>query len=85
MKSVKSVKSEKTNPNKETKNKGHGAGGANTNLFGKNFEDKTNNMKILQENGYTTTNVAKKSKKKHYYFLEKNLAIKQLFSYCKAD
>lgn len=66
------------NSKDSTKNKGHGAGGANTNLFGKKFEDKTNNMKRLQENGYTTTNVAKKSKKKHDYFLEKTFSDKTI-------
>ena len=33
-------------------NKGTGAGGANTNLNGKKFEDKTNNIPRLFENGY---------------------------------
>ncbi len=36
---------------KET-NKGTGAGGANTNVFGKQFEDKTNNEERLLEQGY---------------------------------
>jgi hypothetical protein len=34
-------------------NKGTGAGGANTNLYGKKFEDKTNNELRLLEQGYT--------------------------------
>ena len=33
-------------------NKGTGAGGANTNLYGKKFEEKTNNLPRLLENGY---------------------------------
>lgn len=37
-------------------NKGTGAGGANTNLNGKKFEDKTNNIPRLFENGYEIKN-----------------------------
>jgi hypothetical protein len=33
-------------------NKGTGAGGSNTNLYGKKFEDKTNNKPRLLEDGY---------------------------------
>ena len=35
-------------------NKGTGAGGANTNFYGKKFEDKTNNQNRLLEMGYIT-------------------------------
>ena len=34
-------------------NKGSGAGGANTNYYGKKFEEKTNNQQRLSEMGYT--------------------------------
>ena len=33
-------------------NKGTGAGGSNTNYYGKKFEDKTNNKNRLLQNGY---------------------------------
>jgi hypothetical protein len=34
-------------------NKGTGAGGSNTNYYGKKFEDKTNNQQRLLSKGYT--------------------------------
>jgi hypothetical protein len=37
-------------------NKGTGAGGANTNLYGKKFEEKTNNQNRLLEIGYIQSN-----------------------------
>lgn len=43
-------------------NKGSGAGGANTNYYGKKFEEKTNNEKRLLEVGYTRF----EEKKKYY-------------------
>ena len=43
-------------------NKGTGAGGANTNLNGKKFEDKTNNIPRLFENGYEKIILNKKTK-----------------------
>jgi hypothetical protein len=46
-------------------NKGKGAGGANTNCYGKKFEDKTNNQERLIEMGYV------KHLKNGYYYLEK--------------
>lgn len=57
-------------------NKGTGAGGANTNLYGKKFEDKTNNELRLLEQGYTKQYyTTKKSPKKQptpsEYYLSK--------------
>ena len=52
-------------------NKGTGAGGANTNLFGKLFEDKTNNQERLLEMGYTKNSFTKKPKKVYDYYLSK--------------
>ena len=49
-------------------NKGTGAGGANTNYYGKKFEDKTNNEKRLLENGYEKIILNKKSKNGYYLF-----------------
>jgi len=49
-------------------NKGIGAGGANTNYFGKKFEEKTNNESILLNNEYTKTTL---SKKVNDYYLSK--------------
>ena len=52
-------------------NKGTGAGGANTNLYGKKFEDKTNNQERLVEIGYVKNSYAKKQKKANDYYLSK--------------
>jgi len=52
-------------------NKGTGAGGANTNYYGKKFEDKTNNQQRLLENGYTKNSFTKKPKKAYDYYLSK--------------
>jgi hypothetical protein len=49
-------------------NKGTGAGGANTNYYGKKFEEKTNNEKRLLENGYEKVVLNKKSKSGYYLF-----------------
>jgi hypothetical protein len=49
------------------KNRGKGAGGSNTNKFGKKFEEKTNNVSRLLDSGYTKT-CFKKSKT---YYLSK--------------
>ena len=43
-------------------NKGTGAGGANTNYYGKKFEEKTNNQQRLLELGYTKNNFTEKPK-----------------------
>ena len=55
-------------------NKGTGAGGANTNLYGKKFEDKTNNYPNLLEDGYT--HKSNKSNKDKY--LEKDFPDKKI-------
>jgi len=52
-------------------NKGTGAGGANTNYYGKQFEEKTNNQKRLLEMGYTENSFTKKPKKTYDYYLSK--------------
>jgi hypothetical protein len=56
-------------------NKGTGAGGANTNLYGKKFEDKTNNELRLLEQGYTkqyyTDKKFKKTPAPSEYYLSK--------------
>ena len=48
-------------------NKGTGAGGANTNYYGKKFEEKTNNQQRLLEMGYTKNSFTKKPKAYDYY------------------
>jgi len=53
-------------------NKGTGAGGANTNLYGKKFEEKTNNEIRLLADGYTKSSFTKKPKKAYDYYLSKN-------------
>lgn len=49
-------------------NRGTGAGGSNTNLYGIKFEDKTNNQSRLIHDGYICT---KNSSKKYDYYLSK--------------
>jgi hypothetical protein len=53
--------------NQVINNKGTGAGGANTNFYGKKFEDKTNNQERLVEIGYVKNSYAKKKKANDYY------------------
>lgn len=54
-------------------NKGNGAGGANTNLYGKKFEEKTNHEPLLNLNGYTKqffnskTNLKSNPNSNNYY------------------
>ena len=59
----------------EIKNKGTGAGGSNTNYFGKKFEDKTNNEARLLELGFEKkiieSNKSSKQKKAYNYYLSK--------------
>jgi hypothetical protein len=50
----------------EIVNKGTGAGGANTNYYGKKFEEKTNNEKRFLDNGYEKIILNKKSKNGYY-------------------
>lgn len=55
-------------------NKGTGAGGANTNCYGKKFEEKTNNQTRLLNDGYiknSFTKKPKKTKKTYDYYLSK--------------
>ena len=61
-----------TNPMEE-KNRGSGAGGANTNLFGKKFEEKTNNEKRLLEFGFIRENFSKNNKNnKNAYLIHRD-------------
>jgi hypothetical protein len=60
-------------------NKGTGAGGANTNLYGKQFEEKTNNEKRLLEQGYEKIVLSKQGKPSKYgYYLTKNFEDKTI-------
>ena len=52
-------------------NRGTGAGGANTNLNGKKFEEKTNNKYRLLEQGYTRKELIKNSKQPCDSYLSK--------------
>jgi hypothetical protein len=56
-------------------NKGTGAGGANTNLYGKKFEEKTNNEPRLLEQGFTRINM---NTNKHGYYLTKKFEDKEI-------
>ncbi len=59
-------------------NKGTGAGGANTNYYGKRFEEKTNNQQRLLESGYIKNNFTKKSKNSYDYYLSKTFEDKNI-------
>lgn len=52
-------------------NKGTGAGGANTNYYGKKFEEKTNNKLRLLNNGYIKESFTKNPKKTYDFYLSK--------------
>jgi hypothetical protein len=52
-------------------NKGTGAGGANTNYYGKKFEEKTNNQSRLLDDGYIKNSFTKTPKKAYDYYLSK--------------
>jgi len=59
-------------------NKGTCAGGANTNYYGKKFEEKTNNQQRLLDMGYTKNSFTKKPKKKYDYYLLKTFEDKTI-------
>lgn len=59
-------------------NKGTGAGGANTNYYGKKFEEKTNNQKRLLEMGYIKNSFTKNPKKHMTYYLSKTFKDKTI-------
>jgi hypothetical protein len=56
-------------------NKGTGAGGANTNYYGKKFEEKTNNQTRLVKDGYIKHNFTKKT---YDYYLSKTFEDKTI-------
>jgi hypothetical protein len=56
-------------------NKGSGAGGANTNYYGKKFEEKTNNQQRLLEMGYTKHSFTNKA---YDYYLSKTFEDKTI-------
>jgi hypothetical protein len=55
----------------KTINKGNGAGGVNTNYYGKKFEDKTNNENRLLIDNYIKNSYGKEIKKYNYYLSKK--------------
>jgi hypothetical protein len=59
-------------------NKGTGAGGANTNNYGKKFEEKTNNQQRLLEMGYAKNSFTKKPKNSYDYYLSKTIEDKTI-------
>ena len=52
-------------------NKGTGAGGTNTNYYGKKFEEKTNNELRLLNDGYIKSSLTKTPKKVYDYYISK--------------
>jgi hypothetical protein len=59
-------------------NKGTGAGGANTNYFGKKFEEKTNNQIRLLNDGYAKHSFTKNPKNTYDYYLIKSFEDKTI-------
>lgn len=59
-------------------NKGTGAGGANTNYYGKKFEEKTNNQIRLLNDGYIKSSFSKKPKTAYDYYLSKSFEDKTI-------
>ena len=59
-------------------NKGTGAGGANTNYYGKKFEEKTNNYERLLENGFIKKSFTINTKNKYDYYLSKSFEDKTI-------
>ena len=60
-------------------NKGTGAGGTNTNYYGKHFEDKTNNQTRLLNDGYIKHSfVYKKQTNAYGYYLSKTFEDKKI-------
>lgn len=59
-------------------NNGTGAGGANTNYYGKKFEEKTNNQTRLLDDGYIKNSFTKKPKKAYDYYLSKTFEDKTI-------
>lgn len=71
---VKSQSQSQSQPEQTIINKGTGAGGSNTNYYGKMFEDKTNNEIRLIEEGFTKKifdDKKSKNPKKFDYYLQK--------------
>ena len=63
----------------QIENKGTGAGGSNTNLYGKKFEEITDNEPLLKEQGYIKKRFGNpKQKQKNDYFLKKNYEDKEI-------
>ena len=60
------------------KNKGTGAGGANTNKFGKKFEEQTKNQQRLLDMGYTRHSFTKNPKKMSDCYLSKTFEDKKM-------
>lgn len=52
------------------KNKGTGAGGSNTTLNGKRFEERTDNTQYLLKNGYIKEIFTNKTRKKYHYYIK---------------
>jgi hypothetical protein len=65
------TENDKAEPINQIINKGTGAGGANTNYYGKKFEEKTNNQMRLLNDGYIKNSFAKTIKKGYDFYLSK--------------
>lgn len=59
-------------------NRGFGAGGSNTNHYGKIFETQTNNYMRLMDNGYEKISMCKNPKKQTDFYLTKRIDDKNI-------
>lgn len=66
-------------------NKGTGAGGANTNISGKSFEQKTENETRLLSNGFTKKIINPNKKGKYNYYIEKIIDENSSITYLTQD
>jgi len=65
------VKEPVVEPTPVIRNRGTGAGGANTNVNGKSFEEKTQNETRLLSNGFIRKTIIPDNKAKYNYYFEK--------------
>ena len=66
------------NPQSIIINKGTGAGGVNTNYYGKKFEEKTNNQLRLLNDGYIKNSFTKNPKRAYDFYLSKTFEDKNI-------
>lgn len=68
---IKKTRAPKQKSDVKIKNKGTGAGGNNINIYGKKFEELTDNQSMLLQDGYSKVIIRKNSK--YGYYLQKTI------------